>query len=114
MKNIFAKKIKSLREKYFAGQSLRSVALLLQEEYGSNFFTYLSKIENGAFPSISLLNKITKAYKLNDAEYKELVQLYMVEKLKEDIAPEAKKRGLDINQTPVLFRKTKKPKKNES
>lgn len=110
MKNDFAKKIKELREKHFEGQSLRSVALLLEKKFGKNFFTYLSKIENGALPSTKVLSDIAGAYKLSQSEYKELLEVYAYGRLRDEIEPTAMKHGIGLSESPVLFRKTKKKK----
>ena len=108
MNESFKNKIRELREKHFPGQSLRNLSIELESKLGEHFYAYLSKIEAGTLPSLDFLKKIIDAYKLTDAEYQDLFQLYARQKFE----AESERSGLPLEPVPatLLFRKTKKKK----
>jgi hypothetical protein len=112
MNYIFGPKLKEFREKKFPGESLRKVSEGL--ELGSNFYSYLSKIElSVSLPSEDFLEKIKKAYILSQTEYNELLDAYFHDKINQGL----ENLTIETESAPPAIRhflRTVKKKNNES
>ena len=109
MQNELSKKLHFLREKYFPGKSLRAVAASLN--LGINFYTYLSKIEQGtALPSPQKLLEISEKYGLGENEIKELFDALVVDKTHHKISTmftAARTQSIPTNPVTAVYRKIK-------
>jgi hypothetical protein len=112
MNNRFKNKIKTFREARFPGKSVRSLDKELKPYFGDHYYAYISKFESGILPPIEVLEKIKRAYSLNESEYDELMHSYLLEKIEDHLA-DASRVGVDVELKPksLLFRKVNKKKK---
>lgn len=116
MQNTFSQKLKELREKKFPGRSLRLVGEFFEHlDFGSYFYTQLSKMENGTLlPSPSLLMKIlTEGYGASEEERREIFMEYSMATTMTNLNKMEKlsqNKGLALETTTKLYRR--KPKKN--
>lgn len=108
MNEKFKNKIRSLRESHFPGRSIRNLDEELESYFGKHFYAYLSKVENGALPSLDFIKKIRDAYSLSVDEYEDLVQAYLKQKFEDEFITESQRSGIRLEPEPLLFRKVNK------
>lgn len=110
MNEKFKNKIRALREAHFPGRSIRNLDEELEPYFGKHFYAYLSKVENGALPSLDFIKKVKESYSLSVDEYEDLVQAYFKQKFEDEIISESQRSGITLKPDPLVFRKVNKKK----
>ena len=111
MNEKFKNKIRALREEHFPGRSIRSLDKELEPYFGKHFYSYLSKVEAGALPSLDFIKKIKDSYSLSVNEYEDLVKAYFHQKFEDEIISESQRSGIALMPEPLVFRKVNKKKR---